>query len=252
MNSFEYDNFNYISPLWKLADPLTVEQAAALIAGFDPNLIRYNAYGGVYFESETGSTDSNGSHGVQTAYSALKNAINGGKLKAKIVYDSRPVTDGDSQTLMDMMECGEFPSNPGYENLAGDEEHFSDGYFVKNKPSWDKTLIEVDDLRTWLSNKGYRAGFFFPDLTDAPDYLDPNHPRYAPKLAAAVQAWLAAGEGAGNNGKSVKQTLLRWLREHAAKYKLSDEEGKPNETGIEECAKVANWQDKGGAPKTPG
>ena len=103
MNSFEYDYFDYISPLWKLADPLTVEQAAALIAGFDPNLIRYNAYGGVYFESETGSTDSNGSHGVQTAYSALKNAINGGKLKAKIVHDSRPVTDGDSQALFDMM-----------------------------------------------------------------------------------------------------------------------------------------------------
>ena len=42
---------------------------------------------------------------------------------------------------------------------------------------------------------------------------------------------------------------MKWLREHAANYKLSDEEGKPNETGIEECAKVANWQDKGGAPK---
>jgi hypothetical protein len=46
--------------------------------------------------------------------------------------------------------------------------------------------------------------------------------------------------------------LLKWLREHAADFGLSDEDGKPNETGIEEAAKVANWQPGGGAPKTPG
>lgn len=52
-------------------------------------------------------------------------------------------------------------------------------------------------------------------------------------------------------GKSPKQALSKWLREHAAEFGLSDEEGKPNETGIEEAAKVANWQPGGGAPKTP-
>ena len=261
MNSFEYDYFDYISPLWKLADPLTVEQAAALIAGFDPNLIRYNAYGGVYFESETGSTDSNGSHGVQTAYSALKNAINGGKLKAKIVHDSRPVTDGDSQALFDMMECGEFPSNPGYENLAGDEEHFSDGYFVKNNPSWDKTLIEVDDLRTWLSNKGYRTGFFFPDSTDAPDYLDPKNPRYAPKLAAAVRVWQAMEDENLRRGKNPFSAMEQYLESRYKEFGLFHEKdnlkngtaaGDINKTAISEVAKVANWQPGGGAPKTPG
>lgn len=116
----------------------------------------------------------------------------------------------------------------------------------------ESSRIDVESLRTWLRSRGIQSGFFFPLETDAPDYLNQNHPRYAPKLAAAVQAWLAASEDVGKNGKSVKQSLMKWLREHAAKYKLSDEEGKPNETGIEECAKVANWQDKGGAPKTPG
>jgi hypothetical protein len=33
---------------------------------------------------------------------------------------------------------------------------------------------------------------------------------------------------------------------------LVDKQGKPNGTGIEEVAKVANWQTDGGAPKTPG
>ena len=45
---------------------------------------------------------------------------------------------------------------------------------------------------------------------------------------------------------------MKWLRENGADFGLSDEEGKPNELGIEECAKVANWQPGGGAPKTPG
>jgi hypothetical protein len=33
---------------------------------------------------------------------------------------------------------------------------------------------------------------------------------------------------------------MKWLREHAADFGLTDEDGKPNETGIEEAAKVAN------------
>ena len=80
-------------------------------------------------------------------------------------------------------------------------------------------------------------------------HLDPKNPRYAPKLAAAVRAWQAVTDP----GKvSPKKALTKWLREHAAEFGLSDDEGKPNETGIEEVAKVANWQPGGGAPKTPG
>lgn len=248
----DIDDFNYISPFWRLADFLNLEQAAALIAGYDPNLIRYNSQGGVYFETETGLTDSCGAHNVQTAFSALKNAVVGGKLKVKIVHDSRPVTNEDSQTLVDMMECGEY-FNPGYEQIADDIDcSYKNGYFIRNQPDWEKTLINVDELKTWLESKGFRSEFFFPSATDAPLYLDPKHPRYAPKLAAAVNAWLEIGNLAENNGKSVKQSLMKWLRENASLYRLSDEDGKPNETGIEECAKVANWQDKGGAPKTPG
>lgn len=82
-----------------------------------------------------------------------------------------------------------------------------------------------------------------------PEYLDPKHPRYAPKLAAAVQAWLSVGDP---RGKHPKGALHAWLREHAGEFGLVDAQGKPNEQGIEECAKVANWQPVGGAPKTPG
>ncbi|MHA6844257.1 hypothetical protein [Ralstonia syzygii] len=83
---------------------------------------------------------------------------------------------------------------------------------------------------------------------EASDFLDPNHPRYALKLAAAVSAWRAVES---SKGVSPKQAIAKWLREHAEEFGLSDANGKPNETGIEEVAKVANWQPSGGAPKTP-
>lgn len=109
--------------------------------------------------------------------------------------------------------------------------------------------VEVDGLRSWLMTRGLRDGFFFPQQSDSPDYLDPSNPRYAPKLAAAVRAWQSVTDTAG---KHPKQALTKWLRENAAQFGLSDDDGKPNETGIEEAAKVANWQPAGGAPKTPG
>jgi len=113
-----------------------------------------------------------------------------------------------------------------------------------------QSSVEVASLRTWLAGRGMKTGFFFPDDGVTPDFLDPQHPRYAPKLAAAVKAWRAV-EKESLSGRSPKQGLVKWLRQHAMEYSLSDEDGKPNETGVEEIAKVANWQPGGGAPKTP-
>ncbi len=239
--------YEYIDPLWNLADTLTVVQAAALIAGFEPNAVRFNVKGGVYFENESGATDSTFGNSVKTAYEALKNAICSGKLKAKIIHDSRPVDSSDTQSLVNIAEFDEY-SDVSYESLAEDDEHFKNGYFIKNDANWGKSVIVVNDLRDWLLSKGFRTGFFFPDSSDAPDYLDINNPRYAPKLAAAVKAWQTVIDP---QGKTPKQAITKWLREHASDYGLTDGEGKPNETGIEEVAKVVNWQPGGGAPKTP-
>lgn len=112
-----------------------------------------------------------------------------------------------------------------------------------------ESRVEVESLKAWLASRGFRKGFFFPEQTETPDYLDPNNGRYAPKLAAAVRAWLDVSEVAG---RTPKQMIEKWLREHAAQFDLVDDKGKPNETGILEIAKVANWQPGGGAPKTPG
>ncbi len=121
----------------------------------------------------------------------------------------------------------------------------------------EKSTIWASDLQKWLSKHGFKSVFFCDADTKnprdgRPDYLDPDHPRYAPKLAAAVFAWRACEDRAATNGKSAKQALTLWLKQNAAQFGLVDEQGNLNTEGIEQTAKVANWQLTGGAPKTPG
>ena len=111
-----------------------------------------------------------------------------------------------------------------------------------------ESKVEVDSLRNWLARRGVRKGFFFPTENDAPDYLDPKNLRFAPKLAAAVRAWQAVTDP---GKKSAKQALEKWLNEHAAEFGLVDDDGKPIKQAVEDCSKVANWNQTGGAPKTP-
>jgi len=108
-------------------------------------------------------------------------------------------------------------------------------------------------LKTWLKSRGVDSGFFFAEGGDAPAYLNPAGNSFSPKLAAAIKAWKAVdADPSLRKGKTVKQALMVWLRLHASEFGLTKEDGNPNEQGIEEIAKIANWDPKGGAPKTPG
>jgi hypothetical protein len=120
-------------------------------------------------------------------------------------------------------------------------------------PDWRHTTIMVEDLRAWLRSRGIKTGFFLPAPEAGPDYLSAFHPNYSAKLAAAIEAWKAVSADAElRRGKSVKQALIVWLRQHANEFGLTKEDGNPNEQGIEDVAKIANWDTRGGAPKTPG
>ena len=113
----------------------------------------------------------------------------------------------------------------------------------------DRSTVNRESVAHWIAGRGITTGFFQTLGNRKAGYLDPENARYAPKLAAAITAWQAVTDP---NGKSPKQALVKWLREHASEFGLSDEDGKPNEQGIEEVAKVANWQPGGGAARTPG
>lgn len=117
-------------------------------------------------------------------------------------------------------------------------------------PDEDLSLVNVEEIKVWLKQKGIiKHFFFFPEGVED-EFLSQDHPRYSPKLAAAVRAWKAM-EHESLDGKTAKQAVTKWLRVHAENYGLTDDEGKPMETAIGEIAKIANWKPKGGAPSTP-
>ncbi|WP_157275026.1 hypothetical protein [Dechloromonas agitata] len=226
------EEFN-IDPLWHLHDELSLHQAAALIAGYDPGVV------------ERCMSDTNHEERFSRLYpaeSALMNAIRAGKLKASLRFDAEPRFVAGLDNLRDRAHFeGEEVQLIEHENLGE--------LVITREPNWVTSSIALEDLKAWLLSRGARPAFFFPEKQESADYLDTRSPRYAPKLAAAVRAWQAVTDP---NGKHPKQALSKWIRENAAKFGLADEEGKPNETGVEEVAKVANWQPGGGAPKTPG
>jgi hypothetical protein len=75
---------------------------------------------------------------------------------------------------------------------------------------------------------------------------------YPPKLRAAIDAWGAvSSDSVRLKGTSPKAALIKWLTENASEYDLLNRDGTPNELGIQEVAKVANWKPKGGANPTP-
>jgi hypothetical protein len=249
MSEYYSDPYAYleIKPLWKLADSLTVRQAAALIAGYDPSAV--DASGDFFCDRDTGRTDSGGIAWVHAAFAALTNAINGGSLKATVRrtawergWDEEP-TDGERFAAHVTIRKSDADETSSTAPLEVQER----GVIYRVAPDWDLTTVRIDDLRQWLAQRGMRSGFFFPEAADVPDYLDRDNPRYAPKLAAALSAWLAVLDP---GKKTPKQALDKWLREHAAEFGLTDDEGNPVAKAVEECARVANWERGGGAPKS--
>jgi hypothetical protein len=110
--------------------------------------------------------------------------------------------------------------------------------------------VEVDALKAWLLSKNIKPAFFFGESTKEPDYLNPTHPRYSAKLAAAVKVWLAMEDTNLLNGKKPKAVMEDWLQSRYSELGLVYK-GEINKTAISEAAKVSNWETDGGAPTTP-
>ena len=109
----------------------------------------------------------------------------------------------------------------------------------------EKTIVHIEELREWLKSRGVRSGFFFQtsEIDAIPEYLNAKHKHYAPKLAAAVNAWLEVSRNPGlRKNKNPKQAIDIWLRKNADRYGLTKDDGNPNEQGITEISKVANWK----------
>ena len=137
---------------------------------------------------------------------------------------------------------------PEYEtDINGNSYALSDTVSLHSK-------VNVESLLKWLTTKSIKPEFFFPNATDAPDFLNTKLPHYSSKLAAAISAWQAVSSDPTyqNNGKTIKQNLINWLTSHAAEFGLIKDDGEINNNAIEnQVSMVANWDTSGGAPRTP-
>jgi hypothetical protein len=117
---------------------------------------------------------------------------------------------------------------------------------------WTSSTVDIESLCEWLRRRNFKDGFFVGRDDHVDKISDPSGEHYAPKLAAAVRAWNeVTADPTGLNRKTPKKALEIWLRKHANEYGLAGKDGNPNELGIEEICKVANWKLGGGASPTP-
>jgi hypothetical protein len=205
-----------INQLWHLNDDLSIHDAVCLIAGYDPNDYDIaNSHFG-YDEHQVDFPS------YSPVHSALITAARLGKIKVRFSNDN-----------------------------------------INDEVSHPKTTIQLDDLKEWLVSRGFKSGFLFEGDNinkNDPDYLNPNHPRYAPKLAASVKAWLAMSDDNLLHKKTPIQAMSDWLESRYKEFDLIHKQtnekagykkGDINSGAIKEAAKVANWNQEGGAPKTP-
>lgn len=228
-----------VNKAWLLSEWLPVSVAALILAGIDPN-----DYKGCGASEILGVGNWADLLRARPYFEALTDAASRRVINAHLQYDAEPRYFHGLDQLRDRDDMGSVT------NAEGDE------FIVAAVPNWDTSKIEVTSMKRWLLARGHSDNFFFSKLSSGDaDYLNKNHPNYAPKLAAAIGAWQAVTSDAkfSTNGKSVKQNLQIWLTENADQFGLRKADNKVNIEAIEnQIAKVANWSESGGAPKTPG
>lgn len=247
---------------WRLADDLSVVNAAILICGEDPS-------------DWTNDQDGNRVQltwqhdGYDAAFAALRGAVLANKLPANVKHSMRAGRTGFAEP-----DCYyEITEQPHEEQISYDlliaRNAKSGGYntavdgqtllnftldtlrserllYICKEPNWEQTMLDVTDIRNWLKSKDLFPEFFFPKGSSE-GFRDENNDRYAPKLACAVAAWEAVKHPMKN--KSVKQTLQYWIQSNGVKFGMG-ENSVVSPTAAEEVAKIVNWNPKGGANLT--
>ncbi len=260
---------------WKLCDELSVVDAAILIIGENPsqNVEVWDHKDNVRIYDEHGvpKTEQRRDYDeLKPVLAALRTAILGNRLRAKISYPARGVKPdkpdlsilGEPVYHTVKLELGEHQeervefdhlvrcqSGEGRLHVGGpiDVVKGADELWVIKEPNWEQTTVEVEELKRWLSGRGIRPRFFFPNSTTG-DFDDKNGPRYSPKLACAVAAWQAVLRQQKN--KSVKESLALWVQANGVQFGLGDEAGLVPKKAVDEISTVANWNTRGGATPT--
>ena len=213
-----------ISEYWRLCDELTVQQAVLLIVGIDP-------------ASEAAECEHWKPQERPRGYDPVKQALSAALRKGAIA---------GTNALVEIHDINGYPVD-AYPDTT-------DVYVSK---------VEAASLVQWLRSRGMNTGFFFPQEDSSskePDYLNPKHPRFSFKLAAAVRVWQAMEDENLRRGKGPIPAMEDWLGSrykelglvHRQSNKKSGyEKGDRNGGAITQVATIANWNPDGGPPETP-
>jgi hypothetical protein len=206
---------------WKLCERTTIFQATMLIIGCDPRNMTSS-------DIERDDFHSSEKVIVPDGYGAVKTAL----------------LDAAREGLMGIK----------IEEIRNYDETGDPVGWVPGSIDIDKTFISLAQIRAYLKERNFPSNFFSPEIeASSPDYLNPGNPCYAPKLAAAVEAWtVVTGEKKHETESTPKQLMEKWLRENATRFGLNKADGKLNEDAIAQITKIANWRPEGGASKSPG
>lgn len=230
---------------WRLADELSVVDAAILITGNDPS--HGEEVSG--FHEPPSWMQYRNYEGFEAAFKALKNAILSNRLRATIIY---PVEEGDTANYHPVKRPLTVALRKGTKLFQDKALSFYDHdalVFLQGDPDWSQSTIEVSHLSAWLRSRSVFPDFFFPK-GDPESFMNRENERYSAKLACAVSAWKAVTSPARN--KTPKQSIEDWVTAHGVQFGLGNDEGIVPQNAREEIAKVANWQPQGGAARTGG
>lgn len=258
MNSMDY---------WRLADELSVIDAAILITGNDPSdkievaddtgRFQFDNYGQVV------TIQKRDHPGFDAAFRALRNAVISNRIPANIILRARVPRVFYEEYQGEFHRSSETDPLHGESRMSYEDMIRIEGcHFLQKKsvsfngsqrivffeePDWENTTIDVEEIKKWLDSKGVRPAFFFPK-GHIEAFRDQSHPRYSAKLACAVAAWEAVTRQKPN--KSPKATLEEWIRANAVRFGMVKDDGIPSTKAVEETAAVANWATSGGAVPT--
>lgn len=201
---------------WRQYKQLTIDEAMSLIAGHEPGEYKF-----------CGARESEMAPGSAHIYRALVNDIK----KFQIVTHISGIKS-DSYELSRVVH--------------------PDLLYDPHAAWWSTGFLQVDDIREWLKKQGFKSTFFDTDKADRtslPDYLDNKLNQHSPKLAAAIAVWEHFYYNPENilPGKSLKKQMEKWLTDNAISLKLLHNK-QVSKQAIEEIAKIAHWETKGGAP----
>jgi hypothetical protein len=244
---------------WLASPCYSIVEAAALTVGFSPSAVK---------EGPDNVFDIQLDWQAKNDAIMLRNFLNAGKAKEleELIEPSfeqeqtYKIASADFKArlvvLFRAVMAGKLPAAKNYEPevlspdvAQGEYQRYrvteTRTYLYKGAPNLETTTIDKEDLIVWLEANGLTNNIFFskPEqkaaASEVPEYLNPANECYSPKLAAAVQAWMAVTENPPGTREALA-AIKAWLNRNIKMFK--NKKGSYLASGAsEEIAVVVNW-----------